>query len=143
MIPLPDSDEEDEEDEGEDQLAEQAEEVGRQPPAVDKKTLAMVRRKSANLADRSPAERGVAEPHTSGPSWMQVIYLGHIPFGFFEEEMKGFFSQFGAVTRLRLARSKKTGRSKGCVDHPLAADPHADTPSSSLNTRRWPRWWPR
>ena len=22
-----------------------------------------------------------------------VIYLGHIPFGFFEEEMRGFFSQ--------------------------------------------------
>ena len=42
-----------------------------------------------------------------------TIYLGHIPFGFFEDEMRGFFSQFGTVTRLRLARSKKTGRSKG------------------------------
>jgi len=42
-----------------------------------------------------------------------VIYLGHIPFGFFEEQMRGFFGQFGVVTRLRLARSKKTGGSKG------------------------------
>jgi len=42
-----------------------------------------------------------------------VIYLGHIPFGFFEEEMRGFFSQFGQVTRLRLSRSKKTGNSRG------------------------------
>ena len=41
-----------------------------------------------------------------------VIYLGHIPHGFYEDQMKGFFSQFGRVTRLRLSRSKKTGRSK-------------------------------
>ena len=42
-----------------------------------------------------------------------VIYLGHIPHGFYEKEMKGFFSQFGEVTRLRLSRSRKTGRSRG------------------------------
>ena len=41
-----------------------------------------------------------------------VIYLGHIPHGFYEEQMKSFFSQFGDVTRLKLARCKKTGRSK-------------------------------
>jgi len=42
-----------------------------------------------------------------------VIYLGQIPFGFFEDEMRSYFEQFGTVTRLTLARSKKTGRSKG------------------------------
>ena len=42
-----------------------------------------------------------------------IIYLGHIPHGFFEKEMKEFFEQFGKVTRIRLARSKKTARSKG------------------------------
>lgn len=36
-----------------------------------------------------------------------AIYLGHIPHGFYEKEMKGYFSQFGKVTRLRLFRSKK------------------------------------
>jgi len=41
-----------------------------------------------------------------------VVYLGHIPYGFFEKEMNGFFSQFGNVTRLRLARNKKTGNSR-------------------------------
>jgi nucleolar protein 15 len=41
-----------------------------------------------------------------------VIYLGHIPYGFFEDQMKGFFSQFGTITRLRLARNKKTGNSR-------------------------------
>ncbi|XP_077993727.1 MKI67 FHA domain-interacting nucleolar phosphoprotein-like [Glandiceps talaboti] len=42
-----------------------------------------------------------------------VVYLKHIPHGFFEPQMKQFFSQFGTVTRLRLSRSKKSGNSKG------------------------------
>ncbi|KAI5480240.1 hypothetical protein MNV49_001571 [Pseudohyphozyma bogoriensis] len=41
-----------------------------------------------------------------------TIYLGRIPKGFHEEEMKSYFSQFGEVTRLRLSRNKKTGASK-------------------------------
>ena len=43
----------------------------------------------------------------------RTIYLGHIPHGFYEKEMEGFFSQFGTVTNLRLSRSKRTGASKG------------------------------
>lgn len=42
-----------------------------------------------------------------------VIYLGHIPHGFYEEEMRSYFSQFGRVLRVRLSRSMKTGRSRG------------------------------
>ncbi|XP_026281373.1 MKI67 FHA domain-interacting nucleolar phosphoprotein-like [Frankliniella occidentalis] len=42
-----------------------------------------------------------------------VVYLAHIPHGFYENEMKAFFSQFGHVTRLRLVRSNKTGNSRG------------------------------
>ncbi|XP_020382222.1 MKI67 FHA domain-interacting nucleolar phosphoprotein [Rhincodon typus] len=42
-----------------------------------------------------------------------VIYLGHIPKGFFEPAIKKYFSQFGTVLRVRLSRSKKTGNSKG------------------------------
>ncbi|KAI9000667.1 hypothetical protein BD414DRAFT_472377 [Trametes punicea] len=41
-----------------------------------------------------------------------VIYLGRIPHGFYEDEMRAYFSQFGNVTRLRLSRNKKTGKSK-------------------------------
>lgn len=44
------------------------------------------------------------------PSAANVIYLGHIPHGFYEKQMQGFFSQFGEVSRLRLSRSKKTGQ---------------------------------
>lgn len=43
-----------------------------------------------------------------------VIYIGHIPHGFYEEAMNGFFGQFGDVVRVRLSRSKKSGRCKVC-----------------------------
>eukprot|EP00607_Mallomonas_marina_P009236 CAMPEP_0182421540 /NCGR_PEP_ID=MMETSP1167-20130531/6966_1 /TAXON_ID=2988 /ORGANISM="Mallomonas Sp, Strain CCMP3275" /LENGTH=224 /DNA_ID=CAMNT_0024598785 /DNA_START=74 /DNA_END=748 /DNA_ORIENTATION=+ len=42
-----------------------------------------------------------------------IIYLGHIPRGFFEWQMRSFFSQFGEVEKVRLFRSKKSGHSKG------------------------------
>ena len=42
-----------------------------------------------------------------------IIYVGHLPKGFEEEQLKGFFSQFGGISKIRVSRSKKTGRSKG------------------------------
>lgn len=42
-----------------------------------------------------------------------VIYISHVPHGFYEKAMRAFFGQFGTVTNLRLGRSKKTGRSCG------------------------------
>lgn len=41
-----------------------------------------------------------------------VLYIGRIPHGFYEHEMKNYFTQFGKVLKLRLSRSKKTGLSK-------------------------------
>jgi len=41
-----------------------------------------------------------------------VVFLSHIPHGFYEKQMKEYFTQFGDVTRLRLSRNKKTGKSK-------------------------------
>lgn len=35
-----------------------------------------------------------------------IIYLGHIPHGFYEEQMTDYFKQFGNVTRVRVVRSK-------------------------------------
>ncbi|KAL0964004.1 hypothetical protein UPYG_G00316350 [Umbra pygmaea] len=42
-----------------------------------------------------------------------VVYVGHLPKGLFEPQLKSYFEQFGTVVRLRLSRSKKTGGSKG------------------------------
>lgn len=42
-----------------------------------------------------------------------VIFVGRIPHGFYEEQMRKYFSQFGKVISVRLSRSPKTGRSRG------------------------------
>jgi nucleolar protein 15 len=41
-----------------------------------------------------------------------VIYIGRIPHGFYEHEMRQYFEQFGPIVALRLSRNKKTGASK-------------------------------
>ena len=41
------------------------------------------------------------------------IYIGHIPDGFEEKEMRSFFKQFGDVRKVKLFRSAKTNRSRG------------------------------
>lgn len=69
-----------------------------------------------------------------------VIYLGHIPHGFYENEMRDFFKQFGIVTRVKVCRSEKTGRSKsyGYVEflHPEVAKIAAETMNNYLMFKR-------
>ena len=50
---------------------------------------------------------------SSAESNRGVVYVGHIPHGFYEDQMRDYFSQFGHVTRIRLSRSPKSGRSRG------------------------------
>uniref|UniRef100_A0A7N0RJ69 RRM domain-containing protein n=1 Tax=Kalanchoe fedtschenkoi TaxID=63787 RepID=A0A7N0RJ69_KALFE len=72
-------------------------------------------KKEAAPADYLPLEGGPARklPVQKEPvDKATVLYIGRIPHGFYEDEMKAFFSQFGVVKRLRLARNRKTGRSK-------------------------------
>lgn len=65
-----------------------------------------------------------------------LIYLGHIPHGFFEDQMKDYFSQFGRVTKVRLVRSSKTGISRGYgyveFQHPDVAKIAAETMNNYL-----------
>merc|ERR1712226_71315 len=42
-----------------------------------------------------------------------VLYVGHLPTQIAEPDLRKYFEQFGKVLRLRLSRSKKSGRSKG------------------------------
>ena len=42
-----------------------------------------------------------------------VIYLGHIPHGFYERQMYTFFGQFGKVSKVKLFRNPKTKKSRG------------------------------
>lgn len=41
-----------------------------------------------------------------------VVYIGRIPHGFYEHEMREYFKQFGTILKLRLSRNPKTGKSR-------------------------------
>jgi nucleolar protein 15 len=41
------------------------------------------------------------------------MYIGHLPHGFYDKEIREYFSQFGKVRRIRLSRSKQTGNCRG------------------------------
>eukprot|EP00928_Gymnodinium_smaydae_P080014 TRINITY_DN63820_c0_g1_i1.p1 TRINITY_DN63820_c0_g1~~TRINITY_DN63820_c0_g1_i1.p1 ORF type:complete len:355 (-),score=109.99 TRINITY_DN63820_c0_g1_i1:87-1034(-) len=95
--------EEDDENEPEGSDDSEGEEAAPQAAAAKKKGKAP-KSKANRLQEME--ENGEQEPRG-------VVYLGHIPAGFYEPQMKTFFSQFGKVTRLRISRSKKSGQSKG------------------------------
>lgn len=61
---------------------------------------AVKKTKNKNAFDPLKANRG-------------VVFIKHIPHGFYEDQLKSYFEQFGKVTRTRVARSEKSGRSKG------------------------------
>ncbi|KAH7884619.1 hypothetical protein F5I97DRAFT_1890684 [Phlebopus sp. FC_14] len=53
-------------------------------------------------------ERAMRQPNQN----RGVISISRLPHGFYEDQLKAYFAQFGDVTRLRLSRNKKTGQSK-------------------------------
>ena len=57
--------------------------------------------------------QGTRKRKTRTFSRSNVLYLGHIPNGFFEHEIKTFLTQFGKVLQVRVSRSPKTGKSRG------------------------------
>ncbi|XP_045155286.1 MKI67 FHA domain-interacting nucleolar phosphoprotein [Echinops telfairi] len=62
-----------------------------------------------------------------------VVYVGHIPRGLFEPQLKAYFSQFGTVSRLKLSRSKKTGSSKGYAFVEFESDDVAKIVAETMN----------
>jgi len=93
--------------------------------AADKKKVAAKdSKKSAKLKSTAAAtfislesaaddNKTVRAPSYSDTKDRGLIYISHVPHGFYEKQMREFFSQFGTVTNLRLGRSRKSGRSKG------------------------------
>ncbi|WWD18143.1 hypothetical protein CI109_102592 [Kwoniella shandongensis] len=73
---------------------------------IDMSTLPSVAKDDKSVQARlKKASRKKDEPKGT-------LFLGRIPHGFYEEQMKEYFSQFGDVSRVRLARNRKTGASK-------------------------------
>ncbi|KAI9789684.1 MAG: hypothetical protein M1816_005859 [Peltula sp. TS41687] len=62
-----------------------------------------------------------------------VIYVGRIPHGFYEDEMRAYFSQFGEITRLRLSRNRVTGRSKHYAFVEFASSDVAQIVADTMN----------
>lgn len=65
--------------------------------------------------NRAPAVKKQKAKHQFDPTRLNrgVVLIQNLPKGFFEKQLKKYFSQYGVVTRLRLARSERTGGSKG------------------------------
>ncbi|KAK0740562.1 hypothetical protein B0T18DRAFT_393354 [Schizothecium vesticola] len=70
-------------------------------------------KKGQDVGKAPKPKKAAAAAATTKPSGKPgVMYLGSIPHGFYEHEIREYFSQFGAITRLRVVRSKKTGASR-------------------------------
>ncbi|XP_075971826.1 uncharacterized protein LOC142973729 [Anticarsia gemmatalis] len=69
-----------------------------------------------------------------------LVYLSHIPHGFYEHQMTQYFKQFGVVTNVRVIRSKRTGNSKGFAfvefKEPSVAQIVAETMNNYLMGKR-------
>ncbi|RJE25538.1 ribosomal biogenesis protein Gar2 [Aspergillus sclerotialis] len=66
------------------------------------------------IPDSKKAKRKILKKQkkTDEPQEPGTVYIGRIPHGFYEHQMRAYFSQFGDITRLRLSRNRITGRSK-------------------------------
>ncbi|KUL84467.1 hypothetical protein ZTR_06144 [Talaromyces verruculosus] len=66
------------------------------------------------IPDSKKAKRKIQKKlkENDQPDEPGTVYVGRIPHGFYEHQMRAYFSQFGDITRLRLSRNRVTGRSK-------------------------------
>lgn len=60
----------------------------------------------ASLAEKSGARA------KDGSSERGVVYVGRIPHGLYEDQLRQYLSQFGTITRIRISRNKNSGASK-------------------------------
>lgn len=78
-----------------------AEDEGLDPAKMADLDLTKQQRKKLRQATRKESKEGTG-----------TVYVGRIPRGFYEAQMRQYFSQFGNITNIRLSRNKTTGASK-------------------------------
>lgn len=71
---------------------------GEAVPKLSKETKAAMKKLRAEQAEESDKPG--------------VVYVGRIPHGFYENEMREYFKQFGTILKLRMSRNPKTGASR-------------------------------
>ncbi|XP_053993961.1 MKI67 FHA domain-interacting nucleolar phosphoprotein-like [Hylaeus anthracinus] len=80
---------------------------------ISDKTKPVSKSKTIKSKKVNKSKTNVSKPKPRRQNTKGVVYLGHIPHGFYEEQMADYFKQFGRVTRVRVVRSRNTGRSRG------------------------------
>lgn len=94
--------------------ADAEEEAKAQPKAQSRKTKARRLEEAQARVDAEETGKGKRSAAAAASDEPRgVVYVSHIPQGFFEPQMKKYFSQFGKVLRVRHSRSKKNAASKG------------------------------
>eukprot|EP01088_Endostelium_zonatum_P000130 TRINITY_DN101_c8_g1_i2.p1 TRINITY_DN101_c8_g1~~TRINITY_DN101_c8_g1_i2.p1 ORF type:complete len:242 (-),score=78.99 TRINITY_DN101_c8_g1_i2:51-776(-) len=72
------------------------------------------KRKAEVKEEKSEETKGVKRKEPEPESDKEgVLYIGHLPHGFYEKEVNAYFSQFGKLKNLRLSRNLKTGAYRG------------------------------
>ena len=84
-------------------------------------------------AVKSKVKQRARQPLPAKSTGTGVIYIGHLPHGFYEDAMQGFFSQFGNVLAVKVSRSKRTGRSRGYAFVKFEHQEVADIVASTMN----------
>lgn len=97
-------DEQDEQDDDEDSEGEEEKEEPKKSKKQEKK------KESHEVKKLPKADSNVSKK--SKKAKKGVIYIGRLPDGFEEKELSKYFNQFGEITNVKLARNKKTGKSR-------------------------------
>ncbi|KAI1266111.1 RNA-binding domain-containing protein [Xylariaceae sp. FL1019] len=103
-------DEASEDDQGPDQATALARIVDSDAEAEDDEDAASDVDAAALEVPEAPKE--IVKSTKSDGSKPGVVYVGRIPRGFYEHQMREYFTQFGVVTKIRMSRNKITGQSK-------------------------------
>ena len=69
----------------------------------------------------------------STPSNKTAIYVGHLPWGFGDVEIKKYFQQFGEITRIIVPKSSKSGRSVGYAFIEFKEQETAEVAAKTMN----------
>ncbi|KAL0882567.1 hypothetical protein ABMA27_001020 [Loxostege sticticalis] len=104
------------------------------------KSIKKLKLKKTDVKDEVKSKDDQVQKKKEKRSSRGLVYLGHIPHGFYEHEMTQYFKQFGMVTNVRVIRSKRTGNSKGFAfvefKEPAVAEIVAETMNNYLMGKR-------
>ena len=99
---------------------------------VEQAVKGKVQKTASEMRQRRLSRRFHKLKVTSG-SERGILYVGHLPKGFNETELKNFFQQFGQVTKLRVSRSVKTARSRSYAFLEFAERKVAEIAAKAMN----------